>query len=114
MGAELTSNKARRLEFLLAEAQHQDADVVVTCGGEQSNHCRTTALAAARAGLGSVIRPPHHCSARPTKHPPLQAALNFPTLTLGQQLGSRPFEHLHLRCVSPLELRAAVRLLARN
>jgi len=54
-GAELTGNKVRKIEFLLAEAQDQGADVVVTCGGEQSNHCRATALAAARTGLGSVL-----------------------------------------------------------
>jgi D-cysteine desulfhydrase len=54
-GAELSGNKVRKLEFLLAEAQDQGADVVVTCGGEQSNHCRATALAAARIGLGSVL-----------------------------------------------------------
>ena len=54
-GSDLTGNKVRKLEFLLAEAQDHGADVVVTCGGEQSNHCRATALAAVRAGLGSVL-----------------------------------------------------------
>lgn len=51
-GAELTGNKVRKLEFLLAEAQDREADTVITCGGEQSNHARATALAAARVGLG--------------------------------------------------------------
>ena len=51
-GAELTGNKVRKLEFLLAEAEDQGADTVITCGGEQSNHARATALAAARRGLG--------------------------------------------------------------
>lgn len=50
-GAELTGNKVRKLEFLLAEAEDQGADTVITCGGEQSNHARATALAAARRGL---------------------------------------------------------------
>jgi hypothetical protein len=50
-GAELTGNKVRKLEYLLAEAEDQGADTVITCGGEQSNHCRATALAAARLGL---------------------------------------------------------------
>ncbi len=54
-GAELSGNKVRKLEFLLAEAQDQGADTVVTCGGEQSNHCRATALAAARVGLASRV-----------------------------------------------------------
>jgi D-cysteine desulfhydrase len=54
-GAELSGNKVRKLEYLLADAQDQGADVVITCGGEQSNHCRATALAAARLGLRSVL-----------------------------------------------------------
>jgi D-cysteine desulfhydrase len=54
-GAELSGNKVRKLEFLLADARAQGADTVITCGGEQSNHCRATALAAARAGLASVV-----------------------------------------------------------
>jgi D-cysteine desulfhydrase len=54
-GSELTGNKVRKLEFLLAEAVAEGADMVITCGGEQSNHCRATALAAARVGLGSHL-----------------------------------------------------------
>src|SRR5262245_40260514 len=54
-GSELTGNKVRKLEFLLAEAVDQGADIVVTCGGEQSNHCRATALAAAKVGLGAHL-----------------------------------------------------------
>jgi D-cysteine desulfhydrase len=54
-GAELTGNKVRKLEYLLAEAEAQQADTVITCGGEQSNHCRATALAAARRGLSCVL-----------------------------------------------------------
>ncbi|MCE9579802.1 MAG: D-cysteine desulfhydrase family protein [Deltaproteobacteria bacterium] len=54
-GAELSGNKVRKLEYLLADAQDQGADVVITCGGEQSNHCRATALAAARIGLASHL-----------------------------------------------------------
>jgi D-cysteine desulfhydrase len=54
-GAELSGNKVRKLEFLLAEALDQGADTVITCGGEQSNHCRATALAAARVGLASRV-----------------------------------------------------------
>src|SRR5262249_28654018 len=33
----------------------QDATHVITCGGEQSNHARATAMAAARLGLKSVL-----------------------------------------------------------
>jgi D-cysteine desulfhydrase len=54
-GAELSGNKVRKLEFLLADARAQGADTVITCGGEQSNHCRATALAAARVGMQSVV-----------------------------------------------------------
>ena len=54
-GAALTGNKVRKLEFLLAEAQAERADTVITCGGVQSNHCRATALAARRPGLDSVL-----------------------------------------------------------
>lgn len=54
-GLELSGNKVRKLEFLLAEARASGADTVITCGGEQSNHCRATALAAAKLGLRSVL-----------------------------------------------------------
>lgn len=54
-GSELSGNKVRKLEFLLADALAQGADTVVTCGGAQSNHCRATALAAVKAGLASVL-----------------------------------------------------------
>lgn len=46
-----SGNKIRKLEYLLAEAVSQKAEVVVTCGGVQSNHARATALAARRLGL---------------------------------------------------------------
>jgi D-cysteine desulfhydrase len=54
-GSELSGNKVRKLEYLLAEAVAQDATHVVTCGGEQSNHARATALAAAQLGMKSVL-----------------------------------------------------------
>ncbi|HUS64231.1 MAG TPA: D-cysteine desulfhydrase family protein [Kofleriaceae bacterium] len=54
-GAELSGNKVRKLEFLFAEARAQGADTVLTCGGEQSNHCRATALAATRLGMRSLL-----------------------------------------------------------
>ena len=50
-GVELSGNKVRKLEFLFAEAEDLGADTVITCGGEQSNHARATAMAAARRGL---------------------------------------------------------------
>jgi D-cysteine desulfhydrase len=54
-GGELSGNKIRKLEYLLAEAVQQGATYALTCGGEQSNHARATALAAARVGLKSVL-----------------------------------------------------------
>ncbi|MBN1680000.1 MAG: D-cysteine desulfhydrase family protein [Anaerolineae bacterium] len=44
-------NKARKLEFSLAEALEAGADTVITGGSTQSNHARQTAAAAARCGL---------------------------------------------------------------
>jgi D-cysteine desulfhydrase len=54
-GSELSGNKIRKLEYLLAEAEAQHATHVITCGGEQSNHARATALAAAHLGMKSVL-----------------------------------------------------------
>lgn len=48
-------NKARKLEYLVADALSQGADVLVTMGAIQSNHARQTAAAAARSGLGCVL-----------------------------------------------------------
>jgi D-cysteine desulfhydrase family pyridoxal phosphate-dependent enzyme len=48
-------NKVRKLELLVADALAAGCDVLVTAGGPQSNHARTTAAAAARAGLGCVL-----------------------------------------------------------
>ena len=44
-------NKARKLEFLVADALEQGADTLVTHGAVQSNHVRQTAAAACRFGL---------------------------------------------------------------
>lgn len=48
-------NKTRKLELLIADALAQRADLVLTVGAIQSNHCRQTAAAAARAGLDCVL-----------------------------------------------------------
>ncbi len=48
-------NKARKLEFLVADALAQEADTLVTCGAAQSNHARQTAAAAARFGLACTL-----------------------------------------------------------
>ncbi len=54
-GFELSGNKVRKLEYHLAGAAAEGADWLITAGAEQSNHCRATALAAARLGLGCTL-----------------------------------------------------------
>jgi D-cysteine desulfhydrase len=54
-GFGLSGNKVRKLEYHLAAAVEAGADTVITCGAVQSNHCRATALAAARLGLGCIL-----------------------------------------------------------
>ncbi|MBD3334257.1 MAG: pyridoxal-phosphate dependent enzyme [Candidatus Eisenbacteria bacterium] len=54
-GCDLSGNKVRKLEYLLAEAREQRATVVLTCGGVQSNHARATAVAARRLGIDSHL-----------------------------------------------------------
>ena len=54
-GLAFGGNKTRKLETLLAEAQAQGARTLITTGAIQSNHCRQTAAAAARAGMGCIL-----------------------------------------------------------
>jgi len=48
-------NKARKLEYLCAEAIADGCDTLVTGGGRQSNHVRMTVAAANRLGLGCTV-----------------------------------------------------------
>jgi D-cysteine desulfhydrase len=50
-GLAFGGNKTRKLEFLIAEAREQGADLLISGGAMQSNHCRQTAAAAARYGF---------------------------------------------------------------
>lgn len=59
-------NKARKLEYLCAEALAAGCDTLVTGGGRQSNHVRITAAAANRLGLACTIVLAGRESARPT------------------------------------------------
>lgn len=54
-GLAFGGNKTRKLELLTADALRQGADTLVTVGAPQSNHCRQTAAAAARAGLDCTL-----------------------------------------------------------
>ena len=51
----LGGNKARKLEYLVADALGQRATTLITTGAVQSNHARMTAAAAAISGLRSVL-----------------------------------------------------------
>lgn len=44
-------NKTRKLEFVMAEAVENNADVIITQGAVQSNHVRQTAAAARKLGM---------------------------------------------------------------
>lgn len=54
-GFGLGGNKVRKLEYELAPPRLRGVTHLVTTGGPQSNHCRVTAAAAARLGLGCVL-----------------------------------------------------------
>lgn len=48
-------NKVRKLEYVLAQAQADGAEIAITVGGEKSNHARVTAAMCARLGLRCVL-----------------------------------------------------------
>ena len=50
-GLELSGNKVRKLEFLVADALEKGADALLSIGGIQTNHARAVAAAARAAGL---------------------------------------------------------------
>jgi len=54
-GTEMSGNKIRKLEFVLKDAIDKGCDTVITCGGLQSNHARSTAAAAVQLGLSPVL-----------------------------------------------------------
>lgn len=69
-GLALGGNKARKLEFLVADAVGQGADALITTGATQSNHARMTAAAACIAGLEC-----HLVLTSKSSAPPLQGNL---------------------------------------
>lgn len=99
-GAELSGNKVRKLELLVAEAEAQGKGTLITCGGVQSNHCRATALAAARRGLRSVLylRVPDPSATAP-------AALEGGNVLLDRLAGAE------LRLITPAQYRERGRIL---
>ena len=54
-GLSTGGNKTRKLEFLMAEARAQNADIVMTQGATQSNHARQTAAFASKLGMDCHI-----------------------------------------------------------
>jgi D-cysteine desulfhydrase family pyridoxal phosphate-dependent enzyme len=54
-GLAFGGNKTRKLEYLLADARAQGAEMLITRGARQSNHCRQTAAAAARSGFECTL-----------------------------------------------------------
>ncbi len=54
-GLAFGGNKARKLDYLMADAQRQGADVVLTVGAAQSNHARQTAAAATKLGMRCIL-----------------------------------------------------------
>jgi D-cysteine desulfhydrase len=79
-GVALGGNKLRKLEFLLADAQNQGCDVLLTAGAAQSNHCRQTAAVGAMLGMET-----HLCLRGP------EPAMHTGNLILDDWLGA----HLH-------------------
>lgn len=68
-GLAFGGNKTRKLEFLIAEAREQGADLLISGGAMQSNHCRQTAAVAARYGFD--------CTLVLTGEKPKQPSANF-------------------------------------
>ncbi len=54
-GLAFGGNKTRKLEYLVGAAQAEGAKTLITCGAVQSNNCRQTAAAAAKAGMGCIL-----------------------------------------------------------
>ncbi len=54
-GMELSGNKVRKLEYLIYQAKKENAGLIFTDGGDQSNHARATVIAAAKAGIKTKL-----------------------------------------------------------
>lgn len=54
-GSEWSGNKIRKLEFLAADAQAKGCNLLITCGGIQSNHARATVTVATYLGMKSAV-----------------------------------------------------------
>ena len=54
-GSEWSGNKVRKLEFAVQEAVQRGCNLLITCGGIQSNHCRATVSVATSLGIKSAV-----------------------------------------------------------
>jgi len=54
-GTELSGNKIRKLDYILADVKKKKADYLFTSGGDQSNHARATAIAARQIGVKTKL-----------------------------------------------------------
>ncbi|MBT7611409.1 MAG: D-cysteine desulfhydrase family protein [Bacteriovoracaceae bacterium] len=54
-GFVFSGNKIRKLSYLLKDALNKNCNIIITCGGIQSNHARATAYAARELGLDSCL-----------------------------------------------------------
>jgi len=54
-GSEWSGNKIRKLEFSVQEAIERGCNLLITCGGIQSNHCRATVSVATKLGMKSAV-----------------------------------------------------------
>jgi len=54
-GLAFGGNKTRKLEYLVAEAREQGAEMLISAGAVQSNHCRQTVAAASRFGFDCIL-----------------------------------------------------------
>lgn len=54
-GSELSGNKVRKLEFVAADALKKGCNLLITCGGIQSNHARATVGVATLLGMKSAV-----------------------------------------------------------
>lgn len=53
--SEISGNKIRKLEYLAKDAKDKGYDMLITCGGIQSNHCRATVAVATMLGMKSAV-----------------------------------------------------------
>lgn len=91
-GMELSGNKIRKLEFIMADVLASGADTVLTCGGAQSNHARATAIAAAKLGLDCrlILR-----TADPAAPPALTGNILLDCMVGAQIVWITPEEYRH-------------------